>query len=203
VYTITSILLWGAKKSLYFFVIASILGSAMEILSLYTGIPFGKYIYTNELGPKLGLLPIFIPLLWASLSFYALKVGGKYVMPLLMVALDLSFDPRYSGRLWIWISKTQYYGDPLSNFFGWFLTAAVIYLIFIIIYKIEGNIDIYALIFYYLFGIYNCISDLYVKLYTPALISFLVFTSILIFLLYHMHSIEERSKEMYPVGFSD
>ena len=175
VYAISSVLIIGGKRSVYFFMIAAVVGSLLELLSLNTGIPFGKYVYTGELGPKIGQLPIFIPLLWASLSFYSYRAGGKLLMPILMVAIDLSFDPRYSGHLWIWISKTQYFGDPWSNFVGWFITAAIIIGLYSVISRGRDDIDMRAVIFFILFGIDNCISDIYDKLFIPAYISLSIF----------------------------
>ena len=131
---------------------------------------------------KIGQLPIFIPLLWASIGFYSYRAGGKYLMPFLMVALDLSFDPRYSGHLWIWISKTQYFGDPWLNFLGWFITSAVIIAIFSAVSEKSISFDIRAVIFYTLFGLDNCISDIYAKLFIPALVSLSIFMVLAIFL---------------------
>lgn len=179
-YLITSLLLWKVKKTVVFFIVAAFVGTFFEYLSLTTGIPFGHYYYTMDLGSFIGPIPLFIPLLWASLSFYAYQAGKKLAMPFLMVALDLSFDPRFSGVLWVWTSKTQYFGDPWTNFLGWFITAAVISIIFSLIYRKSGSVDPRAMIFYVLFGIDNCISDLYDGLRIPALISFIILSAILI-----------------------
>lgn len=181
---ISSVVLWGTKKTLYFFVIATLVGSSFELLSLNTGIPFGHYIYTTELGPKIGQLPIFIPLLWASIGFYSMQAGGKYIMPFLMVTLDLAFDPRYSGHLWIWTSTTQYFGDPWTNFVGWLITSVFITLIFYLMSRNSDKLDLRAITFYYLFGIDNCISDIYSKLLDPAIISAIIFTSTFLLLIF-------------------
>jgi putative membrane protein len=49
-----------------------------------------------------------------------------------MVAWDLSMDPNWStlDHAWIWSDGGAYFGVPLSNFFGWFLTAWAYYLAF-------------------------------------------------------------------------
>ncbi len=181
-YPLSSILLMGSKKSAYFFIIAVVISYLFELMSLNTGMPFGRYTYANELGVKIGQLPVFIPLLWASIGFYSYRAGGKYLMPFLMVALDLSFDPRYSGHLWIWISKTQYFGDPWLNFLGWFITSAVIIAIFSAVSEKSISFDIRAVIFYTLFGLDNCISDIYAKLFIPAFVSFSIFLILAVFL---------------------
>jgi len=174
-YAISSVLIIGAKSSAKFFIVAAVIGSAMELLSLNTGFPFGRYYYTNELGAMLGPLPVFIPLLWASLGFYAYMAGGKYGMPFLMVFTDLALDPRFSGHLWIWISKTQYFGDPLTNFVGWFFTSALIILVFVALQKLDHGISYPAIVFYLFSGINECISDLYAHLLLPAIIAGVIF----------------------------
>lgn len=191
-YGISSALILGSKRSLLFFISAAIIGSFFELLSIHTGIPFGKYVYTDELGTEIGGIPVFIPLLWASLGFFSYRAGGYFLMPFLMVALDLSFDPRYSGHLWIWISKTQYYGDPWTNFLGWFITSLVIIIVYQFMVKNNWQLDFKAVIFYTLFGIDNCISDIYDNLRVPAMISLVIFIAIFLFL--SMKYIKEKSK---------
>ena len=48
-YAVSSILLMGSKKSANFFIIAAVIGYLFELMSLNTGMPFGRYTYTNEL----------------------------------------------------------------------------------------------------------------------------------------------------------
>ncbi len=184
VYAVSSVLIIGTRNSVVFFLIAATVGSLMELLSLNTGFPFGKYFYTAELGPMVGQLPVFIPLLWASLGFYAYRAGGKYGMPFLMVFIDLALDPRLSGHLWIWISETQYFGDPITNFVGWFVTSALIILIYSLVEKNGYKVDVLAIVFYLIYGLSECISDVYAHLDLPALISACIFITSSIILIY-------------------
>lgn len=43
---------------------------------------------------------------------------------LILVAWDLSLDPAMSGATsyWVWGAEGPYYGMPLLNLFGWFVT---------------------------------------------------------------------------------
>lgn len=193
VFAISSVVISGYKKSLILFLASAFIGSAMELLSLNTGIPFGSYHYTGALGPMLGPVPLFIPLLWASLSYYSLKAGGAYGMPFVMMFLDLSFDPRFSGNLWVWTSKTQYFGDPWTNFIGWFITSSLIVIVYSIVTRTKELPDSRGITFYLLFGINNCISDLYYHLFYPALISFVVF-SVSSVVLYYLFSKSKNGK---------
>ncbi len=178
VYAIASAAILGSGRSIVFFAVSALIGSLMELISIHTGYPFGSYSYTDALGPKLGPIPVFIPLLWSSLSFFSMEAFGPFWMPLAMVFLDLSFDPRFSGVLWIWSVPTQYYGDPISNFLGWFVTSAIISVVVVFLIKFKGFGSLRAILFYLLFGLNNSISDLYHALYVPAAIA-----SVLIILL--------------------
>lgn len=185
-FAVSSALLLGARKAVVLFLTAALVGFAMEALSVSTGFPFGRYFYTNALGATLGSVPVFIPLTWAALSFYALEAGGTYGMPFLMTFLDLSFDPRFSGNLWIWTSSTQYFGDPWSNFVGWLITSALIAFLYTVMVRRRETPSLRGIVFYFLFGLDSCILDLYAGLATPALVSALIFvTSTVVLLFFH------------------
>ncbi len=49
-----------------------------------------------------------------------------------MVAWDLSQDPIWATilRAWIWVHGGAYFGVPVSNFVGWYLTVYVMYQLF-------------------------------------------------------------------------
>jgi len=185
-FAISSMLLLGTRKFVLLLLTAALVGFAMEALSVNTGIPFGRYSYTSALGLTLGAVPVSIPLTWASLSFYALEAGGTYGMPFLMTFIDLSFDPRFSGNLWIWTSSTQYFGDPWSNFVGWLITSALIVFLYTVLTRRRETSSLPGIGFYFLFGLDSCILDFYSGLATPALVSALVFVaSTAVLLLFH------------------
>ena len=116
-----------------------------ELLGTSMGIPFGAYSYTELLGAKwLGLVPVLIPLSWFFMAVpsYGLAsrlVGGGPGAPeggggvvvgrvllgsLLLLAWDLSLDPAMSEvtRYWVWAEAGPYYGMPLMNLVGWYVT---------------------------------------------------------------------------------
>ena len=174
VYIVSSILLIGWKKSIELIALGWIVGYSMEFLSINTGIPFGTYYYTAALGPKLGPVPVFIPFLWSSLFFYAMEASSIFLAPFLMVSFDLSFDPRYSRELWHWTVPTQYFGDPISNFVGWFFVSFIIaFILYLTNFKVNvrGKAILPALLFYILFGVDNTIDDVKVGLAEPGIIS--------------------------------
>lgn len=121
------------------------LGTAalFESFSLRTGFPFGHYFFTNVMGPKLFGLPLLLVLAYLGIGYcawiLALLILGYREIPLrgtqlvaapllasfLMLAWDLSMDPQWAtvDRAWIWRDGGAFFGVPVSNFFGWFLTA--------------------------------------------------------------------------------
>ena len=122
-------------------------GTLAESLSLRTGFPFGRYHFTDVMGPKVFQLPLLLALAYLGIGYVAwvlalLIVGydGKPIrgarvlaLPVLaalvMTAWDLSMDPTWSGldHAWIWEQGGEFFGVPVTNFLGWFVTAYLYY----------------------------------------------------------------------------
>jgi lycopene beta-cyclase len=114
-----------------------------EHLGSQFGFLFGNYSYTDLLGIKLGGVPIIIPVAWFMMLYPAWVTAGfltrnthgvigALVRIVLgagaMTAWDLSLDPRWvADGAWVWHNGGAYFGIPLSNFAGWFVTAALIF----------------------------------------------------------------------------
>jgi uncharacterized membrane protein len=110
-----------------------LLGFAAEFVGVRTGLPFGRYHFTDLLGPKiLATVPLLMPLAWYNISLPA-HVIATAVFPQatlrrcllgswLMLAWDLSIDPclGHLYSFWVWDSPGVYYGIPFSNFAGWY-----------------------------------------------------------------------------------
>ena len=127
-------------------------GYSMETLGVLTGFPFGHYYFTGGMGPKLLSVPILMGPAYLGMGYIAWTVarviltsgssrdelaGPRLVtLPLaasfIMVAWDLSIDPALStvGHYWIWTRGGAYFGVPVSNFLGWYLTNYLIYQLF-------------------------------------------------------------------------
>ena len=121
--------------------------SISETLGLRTGFPFGHYHFTSLMGPKFLQMPILLVLAYLGIGYCSwllallilrnqgkpLMGAGVITLPLLaaliMMAWDLSMDPIWStlDRAWIWHDGGMFYGVPLSNLFGWYLTAYLFY----------------------------------------------------------------------------
>ena len=178
----------GARSALKYFVITTLLGYSFEYLFINTGW-IGQYSYTGNLAPFIGPVPLFIPLLWASLSYFCMLSSDNYaVAAVLMVLLDVSFDPRFSLTLWHWESATQYFGVPITNFVGWFITAATIYGVFYLVTKRKPRSSGKAITFYLLVALVNgAIPELVPGLYTAGEISIVLFAGTVTLLYVYSH----------------
>ncbi|MEA3042448.1 MAG: hypothetical protein QOH47_286 [Sphingomonadales bacterium] len=146
-------LLHGSKQyswrdMLVFSAICLVVSNALENLSIVTGFPFGHYHYGDALGPKLFLVPLLIGPAYLGMGYLSwtlarlilgtrrARADGLFAVPAIagfvMVSWDLTFDPIAStiGHSWIWHDGGAYFGVPVSNFLGWYLTVYVIFQLF-------------------------------------------------------------------------
>jgi putative membrane protein len=141
---------YGTRGILTFFAICLVIGNIFENVGIRTGFPFGHYDFTNLMGPDLFGVPILLGLAYLGMAYLSWTlaqlilgamqgplVGSRVVtLPLLaaliVVAWDFSQDPVWSTilHLWIWRQGGVYFGVPVSNFLGWFLTVYVFFQLF-------------------------------------------------------------------------
>lgn len=131
----------GPRNTVAFIVITVALSFAAEAVGVATGIVFGEYHYSDELGPKiLGVPPLvqvaYVAMGYASLMTARAILGGsasaqRHSLPVLalagalvMVGWDVAMDPGMStiSGDWIWEEGGSYFGVPLHNYAGWFAT---------------------------------------------------------------------------------
>ena len=137
----------GVRRTLIFFVAATLISATAELTGTKTGWPFGGYEYTNFLGYKLlGRVPFAIPLSWFYMGFAsylladAIAVARRWqhrtltsiaLGTWLLTAWDLVLDPSMAApqmqyvHFWIWHESGPYFGMPLRNLAGWFATGAL------------------------------------------------------------------------------
>lgn len=142
-------LIYRMRGILIFLAIGFIAGNIFENLGVRTGFPFGRYYFTDLMGPKLSIVPIMLGLAYLGMAYLSWmlarlilgntqSLGGFRIVTLpvvasfIMVAWDLSMDPVWSTILhaWVWVKGGAYFGVPVSNFVGWFLTVYVVYRLF-------------------------------------------------------------------------
>jgi putative membrane protein len=110
-------------------VLAALIGMVFELAGVHTGLPFGRYAYTNTLAPSLLGVPIAIAFAWLVLIDFVRGVTQSPLWgALLMTAIDFVIDPLAAGPLhyWRWLDSGPYYGIPWINFVGWLLASLVI-----------------------------------------------------------------------------
>jgi uncharacterized membrane protein len=115
---------------------------ASELSGTTVGLPFGPYHYGDQLGIKwFGHVPLLIPLSWFSMALpsYALaraalparardeRAGRALIVvsaSLVLLAWDVALDPAMSWltSYWVWGRAGAYYGMPLLNLVGWYVT---------------------------------------------------------------------------------
>ena len=137
----------GWRRTLVFFVAATLISAMAELTGTKTGWPFGGYEYTSFLGPKLlGRVPVAIPLSWFYMGFASLLLADAILATRtrarrtawsivlgtwLLVAWDLVLDPSMAApklqyiHFWIWHETGAYFGMPVRNLAGWFGTGLI------------------------------------------------------------------------------
>lgn len=136
---------YGWRGITVFIVICLVVSNILENTSILTGFPFGHYHYTDVLGLKLFLVPVLIGPAYFATGYLAWVVGNvlvgevrrgsgtfttialPFIAAFVMVMWDITLDPRASTiqQQWIWEQGGGYFGVPLINFVGWFLTVYI------------------------------------------------------------------------------
>ncbi len=138
----------GWKRTGIFFFASALVTYTMEEIGVGTGWIFGAYHYSDLLGPKLGHVPVLIPLGWFMMIYPSWRVArallqglNTHVWPgmvlqaavaaVTMTAWDVVMDPGMStaGANWVWENGGAYYGVPRHNYLGWLVTTFLVYLI--------------------------------------------------------------------------
>lgn len=106
-----------------------LLGYAVEVAGVRTGILFGNYHYGQSLGPMILDVPLIMGLNWLMLVLSASSIATRLqIMPLfqnliaasLMTALDVIMEPSAPKLdFWYWQNNII----PIRNSIGWFLVS--------------------------------------------------------------------------------
>jgi len=112
-------------------------GLAVEALGVATGVPFGEYAYSGDLGPKLAGVPLVIPLAWTWMAWpawlAAVRVTRSAPARIALAAAglaawDLFLDPQMVAEgFWTWIDPNPALPGvpdvPVRNYAGWLVVA--------------------------------------------------------------------------------
>ncbi len=144
--------IFGLRGILTFAGICLGTGFAFETLGVLTGFPFGHYYFTDVMGPKLYQTPVLLALAYLGMGYLAwtlagiiLRTGSRPFEPLRLIALplvaafimvswDLAMEAVWATllRAWVWRDGGPWFGVPVTNFLGWYLTVWVFYQAFAI-----------------------------------------------------------------------
>jgi putative membrane protein len=143
----------GWRHAAAFFAVSAAVSWTFEQAGVATGLVYGRYVYTDVLGAKLGHVPVLIPMAWFMVIYPGYVIANLIVTrrviaapstarqllalsalgAVAVTAWDLVIDPILSGPhylAWIWFDGGPYYGVPLQNYAGWLLTTFVVFLVF-------------------------------------------------------------------------
>lgn len=141
----------GWKNALLLLALVFVVSLFYESVGVATGVIYGPYHYTDKLGPKfLGLVPYLIPVAWFMMSYPSFVIADRLVPSgwkrwqrllavaavggLAMTAWDVIMDPvMVAGGHWVWDVEGAYFGIPLQNFWGWWLTVFSTYTLYLLI----------------------------------------------------------------------
>lgn len=111
----------------------------VESVGVATGVPYGEFAYTMEMGAMAFGIPVALPLFWVPILINGYLLSVRYVRPqvrsraafaaaavVLVVGLDGVLDPgAVALGFWSWSEGGVYYGVPLVNYLGWLFSASV------------------------------------------------------------------------------
>ena len=145
-------ILLGARTAWIFLATAAVLGWMAEEAGATLGWLFGSYTYTEVLGPKLGAVPMVIPLMWFGLSFIGYLMSSlvlwrgpvppagwksaglaAFLAAMIVTAFDLGADPYFVYVLKAWIMTKKdgdWFGETVKGFEGWMIVSFVIVAVF-------------------------------------------------------------------------
>lgn len=133
----------GWKPTFLLLLCCAMIAGGSELLGTTTGYPFGRYEYTDRLGPKfLGHVPYLIPISWFMMLYPSLHLARQLSLPRWSLALgasailtlwDVAMDPAVTTgyQYWVWNQSGEFYGMPFINWFGWLLTGWVVAQVFL------------------------------------------------------------------------
>jgi uncharacterized membrane protein len=135
----------GLARTSLFFAISAIVSYLMEEIGVRTGLIYGVYHYSDLLGPKLGHVPVIIPLAWFMMIYPSWMVARALVRGVdtrsmlgrtalaavaacVMTAWDVVMDPGMAAAgNWVWEQGGAYFGVPHRNYLGWLATTFLVY----------------------------------------------------------------------------
>ncbi len=185
----------GWKNAMILLGLSFVVSLFFESLGVATGLVYGPYHYTDLLGPKfLGLVPYLIAAAWFMMMYPSFVIADRLIPislnkvqrmlclasagGLIMTAWDVVMDPiMVKAGHWVWETNGAYFGVPLQNYWGWWLTVFCVFMLYLLITGAhtgtqDNKFDRMALTAYLVLAAGNCITAGMTGLGGPALAGF-------------------------------
>ena len=134
----------GWRAVLTFLAITVPVTLTIENVGVATGLPFGRYHFAaDQFTLWIGRVPLLVPMLYFGVGLLCWLIAdvlvGRHRLLLhplaaagLMVLWDAGMDPGFStiGHVWVWHEGGVFFGVPLLNFLGWFMTTWIMFRLF-------------------------------------------------------------------------
>jgi len=133
----------GLSRVLLFLAIVLGVTLSIENVGVATGFPFGHYHFqAAQFSLWVGRVPLLVGALYFGVGLLSWLIAGillearvmlrPVIAAGLMVLWDLVMDPSFStiGQVWVWHQGGAFFGVPLLNFAGWFLTTWIMFQFF-------------------------------------------------------------------------
>ncbi len=128
---------WGWPRTLRVIALVAVVTYTAEFVGSRSGLPFGRYHYTDLLQPQLAGVPLLIPLAWFMMLPPAWAIAQQIachrwqfyiISAAAFTAWDFFLDPQnVAWGLWVWTDSTGgYFGIPWLNYGGWFLVSLLV-----------------------------------------------------------------------------
>ncbi len=197
--------LLGLRNTWIFASIGLGMGWFAEQMGSSRGWFFGRYTYTDVLGPRLGDVPWVIPMMWFALCFVGYQMAQlilwrgiksaqaswperlltALLAAMLVTAFDLGADPYFVFVLKAWImQKTDggWFGETLQGFAGWMLIS---FLIILLVQTVMRH---------------DPASPATQRIQFAAALPILIYTSGMVFQMIFGHPIETRAIAFFAMG---
>ena len=136
----------GARTGAGLLALVAATAVVFESIGLATGYPYGRYTYSDTLGPTLLGVPFLVPLAWLMMAWPSWLLGELLARPVparfrrpvriawaaaVFAAWDVVLDPQMvQAGYWTWADPTPALPGigtvPLTNLAGWLLAGAVL-----------------------------------------------------------------------------
>jgi putative membrane protein len=189
----------GLKRTLTLLACSFVVSLAFESIGVATGLVYGPYHYTDKLGPKfLGLVPYLIAIAWFLMMYPSYVIADRLVGKkltgwkrfllvaalggLTMTAWDVGMDPMMvANGHWVWEVNGAYFGVPLQNYWGWWLTVFTTFTVYLFLMRDarllnDKRFDRLAILVYIATGLGNLLQGYFIGLGGAALAGFFAMT---------------------------